>query len=74
MVVSLVVAVPLGAALGRWVWTLLADDLGVIARPRVPLLALVATAGAGVLLANAIALVPGQIAARTHPATDLRSE
>lgn len=74
VVVSLVVAVPLGVALGRWVWTLLADDLGVVARPQVPLLALVVVAGAAVLLANAIALVPGQIAARTHPATDLRSE
>lgn len=74
VVVSLVVAVPLGVALGRWGWTLLADDLGVIARPQVPWLTLTAVVGAALLLANAIALVPGQIAARTQPATDLRSE
>jgi putative ABC transport system permease protein len=74
VVVSLVIAVPLGVALGRWVWTLLADDLGVVAQPRVPLLALVAVAAGAVLLANVIALVPGQIAARTRSATDLRSE
>ncbi|MGH9110703.1 MAG: FtsX-like permease family protein [Acidimicrobiales bacterium] len=74
VVVSLVVAVPLGVALGRWVWTLLADDMGVVARPQVPLLALATAAGAAVLLANAIALVPGQIAARTRPAAVLRSE
>ena len=74
VVVSLVIAVPLGVALGRWVWTLLADDLGVVAQPRVPLLALVAVAAGAVLLANVIALVPGQIAARTRMATDLRSE
>jgi ABC-type lipoprotein release transport system permease subunit len=73
-IVSLVVAVPLGVALGRWGWTLLADDLGVVARPQVPWLTLTAVVGAALLLANAIALVPGQIAARTQPATDLRSE
>lgn len=74
VVVSLAVAVPLGVALGRWTWTLLADDLGVIARPQVPWLTLTAVVSAALILANAIALVPGQIAARTQPATDLRSE
>jgi hypothetical protein len=74
VVVSLVIAVPLGVALGRWTWTLFADDLGVIARPQVPWLTLTAVVGAALILANAIALVPGQIAARTRPATDLRSE
>jgi hypothetical protein len=33
-----------------------------------------ALAGGAVLLANVIAVVPAQIAARTRPATDLRSE
>jgi ABC-type lipoprotein release transport system permease subunit len=74
VIVSLAVAVPLGVALGRWTWTLLADDLGVIARPQVPWLTLAAVVGAALILANAIALVPGQIAARTRPAADLRSE
>jgi ABC-type lipoprotein release transport system permease subunit len=74
VVVSMVVAVPLGVALGRWTWTLLADDLGVVARPQVPWLTLAAVVGAALVLANAIALAPGQIAARTRPATDLRSE
>jgi MacB-like periplasmic core domain len=74
VVLSLAIGVPLGVALGRWVWMLLADDLGVVAQPRVPLLALVAVAGWAVLLANVIAVVPGQIAARTRPVTDLRSE
>jgi putative ABC transport system permease protein len=74
VVLSLVVAVPLGVAVGRWTWTLLADNLGVVARPHVPWLALTAVVGAALILANAIALIPGQIAARTRPATDLRSE
>jgi putative ABC transport system permease protein len=74
VIVSLVVAVPLGIALGRWTWTLLADDLGVVVRPQVPWLTLTAVVGGALILANVIALIPGQIAARTHPATDLRSE
>jgi ABC-type lipoprotein release transport system permease subunit len=74
VVLSLVVAVPLGVALGRWTWTLLAHDLGVVARPQVPWLMLTAVVGGALVLANAIALVPGQIAARTRPATVLRSE
>jgi ABC-type lipoprotein release transport system permease subunit len=74
VVASLVVAMPLGVALGRWVWTWLADDLGVVAQPQVPLMALAAVGAGAILLANAIAVVPGQIAARTQPATDLRSE
>jgi ABC-type lipoprotein release transport system permease subunit len=74
VIVSLVVAVPLGIALGRWTWTLLADDLGVVARPQVPWLTLTAVVGGALILANAIALIPGQIAARTPPAPVLRSE
>jgi putative ABC transport system permease protein len=74
VIVSLVVAVPLGVALGRWTWTLLADDLGVVARPQVPWLTITAVVGAALVLANLIALVPGQIAARTRPASVLRSE
>jgi ABC-type lipoprotein release transport system permease subunit len=74
VIVSLVVAVPLGIALGRWTWTLLADDLGVVARPQVPWLTVTAVFGAALVLANLIALVPGQLAARTRPASVLRSE
>jgi ABC-type lipoprotein release transport system permease subunit len=74
VVVSLVVAVPMGVAFGRWTWTLLADDLGVLARPQVPWPTVAAVVGVALILANAIALVPGQLAARTRPATVLRSE
>jgi ABC-type lipoprotein release transport system permease subunit len=74
VIMSLIVAVPLGVALGRWTWTLLADDLGVVVRPQVPWHTVTAVVGGALILANLIALVPGQIAARTSPATDLRSE
>jgi ABC-type lipoprotein release transport system permease subunit len=74
VIVSLVLALPLGIALGRWTWTLLADDLGVVARPQVPWLPLTAVVGGALILANVIALIPGQLAARTRPASVLRSE
>lgn len=73
-VVALVVGVPVGITLGRWAWTTLADDLGTVAEPIVPALAL----GLGVLLvlvvANLVAFVPGRIAADLRPAAVLRSE
>jgi ABC-type lipoprotein release transport system permease subunit len=71
--IGLLVGVPVGVAVGRWVWTLMADSLGVVARPQVPWLALAAIAAA-LVMANIIAFVPGQLAARTRPATILRSE
>jgi hypothetical protein len=45
-----------------------------VVRPQVPWLTLTAVVGGALILANVIALIPGQIAARSHPATDLRSE
>jgi ABC-type lipoprotein release transport system permease subunit len=74
VLLGLLVGTPLGVALGRWLWTLLADNLGVVPQPEVPVLALVAVSAGAVVLANAIALVPGQMAARTQAVTDLRSE
>jgi FtsX-like permease family/MacB-like periplasmic core domain len=66
MIVSLVVAVPLGVALGRWTWALLADDLGVVARPQVPWLTLTAVVGAALVLANLIRPRP-RAGRRPHP-------
>lgn len=74
VVLGLLVGMPAGVALGRWMWTLLADNLGVVVRPQVPYLVLAAVAGAAVLLGNLIAFIPGQLAARTRPAVVLRSE
>ena len=73
-VVALVVGIPTGIVVGRWAWTTLADDLGTVAEPIVPILAL----GLGVvlvlLIANVVAFVPGRIAAGLRPAAVLRSE
>jgi hypothetical protein len=72
--IALLIGVPIGIAAGRWVWTLLADDLGVLSQPRVPMLLLLATVAAAVALANLIALWPARVAARTPVANVLRSE
>jgi ABC-type antimicrobial peptide transport system permease subunit len=73
-VLALLIGVPLGIVGGRWAWGLLADDLGTLSEPRVPLLALAIGVPVVLLLCNAVAFVPGRIAARLRPAVVLRSE
>jgi hypothetical protein len=71
--IGLTAGVPLGVALGRWLWTLFAHQIGVPPSPVVPLVAFVVVPGV-LLLANAIAALPARAAARTHPAAVFRSE
>jgi ABC-type lipoprotein release transport system permease subunit len=72
--VALVVGVPIGIALGRWSWLLVADQLGVVSEPRVPLAAIVALVPAAFLVANLAAAIPGWVAVRIRPAEALRVE
>jgi FtsX-like permease family len=72
--VALVVGVPIGIALGRWSWLLVADQLGVVSEPKVPLAAIVALVPAAVLAANLAAAIPGWVAGRIRPAEALRVE
>jgi len=71
---ALAVGLPLGVALGRWSWSLLADRIGVGAPPVTPGPALLAGVAGTVLVANLVAAWPGRVAARTRPAVALRSE
>ncbi|HUO48392.1 MAG TPA: ABC transporter permease, partial [Acidimicrobiales bacterium] len=76
MVMTLVgvgIGVPLGVALGRWLWTAVVDHMGLMADPVVPLGQLVLAAVAAVILANLAATWPGLLAARTPVATVLRT-
>ena len=73
-VLSLVIGVPLGIIGGRWAWGLLADDLGTLSEPKVPILAIVVGIPVVLLLYNAVAYIPGRIAARMKPGVVLRSE
>lgn len=72
--IALCIGLPLGVAVGRWAWTLFAERLGVIPVPVVDLPPLLIAIPVTVLLANVIAWIPGRIAAKTQPATILRSE
>jgi hypothetical protein len=72
--VALVVGVPLGVALGRWSWLLIADQLGVVSAPRVPVPVIAAAVPVALLVANLAAAVPGSLAVRIRPAEALRAE
>jgi hypothetical protein len=74
VVVGLLVGIPLGLVAGRFVWGVVADELGVATDPTWPLLALVAVVPIALLAVNLIASVPAARAARTRPAVVLRSE
>jgi hypothetical protein len=71
---ALVVGVPVGAAAGRWAWTLFANQQGMVSDPVLPLLSMLLLLPAALLLANLVAAIPGGFAARTSPALVLRAE
>lgn len=68
------VGVPLGLGVGRFAWDLFAADLGVQPEAVAPVGAALLVVPVAVLLANAIAVVPGWAAARVRPAQALRTE
>jgi hypothetical protein len=70
---GLIVGVPLGLLAGRWAWILFASQIAIVPAPVISPLTLLAIP-AVLLLANAIAAVPARSAARTQPATVLRTE
>ena len=72
--VGLVFGIPLGILVGRAVWRVVADGLGVSTTATVPALAVLLIVPAAIVLANLIALLPARAAARTRPAVVLRSE
>jgi ABC-type lipoprotein release transport system permease subunit len=74
VVVGLVVGIPLGLVAGRFVWGLLADQLGVSGDPTWPVLGIVLLVPSALLLVNLVAALPARRAARTLPAVVLRSE
>jgi hypothetical protein len=72
--VGVIAGIPLGIALGRWLWILFARDIYAVPRATVPT-PLVIYVGLGALvLANVVAALPGRYAARTPTALVLRAE
>lgn len=72
-VIGLGIGMPLGVILGRWLWSLFADQIGVPPSPAVPLPVLLAIPVV-LVVANLIGAAPARSAARTRPAVVLRSE
>jgi predicted lysophospholipase L1 biosynthesis ABC-type transport system permease subunit len=73
-IVGLVVGVPLGIAAGRWLWILFARGLSAVPEPVIPVASVILAIVAALLLANLVAAVPGQQAARTPAGLLLRAE
>jgi len=73
-VVGVVVGLPLGVAVGRWLWTLFAEEVFAVPRPTVPVGPLILVAVGALALVNVVAALPGLIAARTRIALVLRAE
>jgi len=72
--IGTVVGVPLGIALGRWLWDLFARDIHAVPSPNVPLLIIALVAIGALVLANLLAIVPGRLAAKTPTVLLLRSD
>jgi ABC-type lipoprotein release transport system permease subunit len=69
-----IVGVPVGIAVGRWLWTLFANGIYAVPLPAVPVLEVTLVAVAAIAFVNVVALLPARIAARTPTAVLLRSE
>jgi hypothetical protein len=72
--VGLAGGIPVGIALGRGAWALVAQRIGVEVAPAVPVGQLVAAVPIALLAANALAVLPAVAAARIRPAVALRAE
>ncbi len=73
-IIGVAFGIPLGITLGRVLWSAFASTIHAVSQPTVPVLQ-VALVGIGALvLANAVALLPASLAARTPAAVLLRAE
>ena len=71
---AIVVGVPLGTIVGRWLAGVFAEEVGTVGDVVVPAAILGAVAVGGLLVAYLVAIVPGRLAARMRPVSVLRSE
>jgi ABC-type lipoprotein release transport system permease subunit len=73
-VIVLVFGVPLGIAVGRWTWTVVAADLESVSPAVVPASSVALVVPVAIGLALIVAAIPGWWAARMKPAAVMRSE
>ncbi len=74
VIVGTVVGVPLGIAVGGWLWDLFAKEINAVPVVDAPGLAIALIALGAVVLANVVSYLPGRIAANTPTALLLRAE
>jgi len=72
--IALAIGLPVGVAVGRWLWASLANELGVVSAPVVPVTSVFLAIPVALVATNLIAALPARSAARTQPAIVLRSE
>ena len=72
--IALVVGIPLGIVVGRWLWDLFAVQIDAVPYPTVSMTSVVLVALGTLLLANVVAALPARAAARTPTALRLRAE
>ena len=65
---------PAGLLVGRLVWRLVANGVGVSTTAAIPALVLLLTIPGVLVLVNLVAFLPAHAAAQTRPAVALRSE
>lgn len=73
-IAALMLGIPTGVAIGRWLWRVSASELGVLPDPAVPMPVLGAAGVGSIVIAIVVSALPARRAARTRPATILRAE
>jgi hypothetical protein len=74
MTIGIVIGVPFGIALGRWLWDLFARNINVVPAPTIPEWTIGVIIVGALVLANLVAAIPGRVASRTSTAFLLRAE
>lgn len=72
--IGCLIGIPLGIALGRFLWDLFVRQIHAVPDPTIPTWSIVLIGLGAVILANVVAAIPGRIAANTPTAQLLRSE
>jgi hypothetical protein len=72
--VAVVIGVPVGLAVGRWTWRLVADNVGSVSPAVIPLAAVLLVVPATLVVANLLAGAPAWTAGRIEPSEALRTE
>ena len=73
-IVGLVVGVPLGIVVGRYLWRQIADSFPLVYVPPLALVAVILLVPIAIVIANLLAAGPARAATRIHPAEVLRTE